>query len=190
VADTTDLLNRSLFSVLLDVPFLWTVWAGPSIAQSIIKHRTWRWGYGIWAIVLPCAFLPLATVLLINQLKAKRKGQLPPSQFSGHSPWQVAKKLYFRLDVFGLCLLVAAVSLILVPLTLAANAKGVWRNNSIIGMLCTGLALLAVFPFWERNKKLAPHAFFPKELFANRTIIAGVVLGFFYFSKLHSEWPR
>ncbi|XP_014562412.1 hypothetical protein COCVIDRAFT_84374 [Bipolaris victoriae FI3] len=29
VADTTDLLNRALFSTLFDLPFLWTTWAGP-----------------------------------------------------------------------------------------------------------------------------------------------------------------
>ncbi|KAJ5058512.1 siderophore iron transporter mirC [Bipolaris maydis] len=33
VADTTDLLNRALFSTLFDLPFLWTTWAGPEIGH-------------------------------------------------------------------------------------------------------------------------------------------------------------
>ena len=70
VADTTDLLNRALFSTLFDVPFLWTTWAGSPIAQSILKHSTWRWGYGIWAIVLPVVFIPLIAAMAYNQLKA------------------------------------------------------------------------------------------------------------------------
>lgn len=46
VADTSDLLNRALFSSLPDVPFLITVWVGPPIANSLLAHTTWRWGYG------------------------------------------------------------------------------------------------------------------------------------------------
>jgi MFS family permease len=184
VADTTDLSNRALFSVLFDIPFLWTVWAGAPIAQSILKHSTWRWGYGIWAIVLPVAFLPLAFVLLRTQLRAKRAGKLPPSQFAGQSPLQVARKLWFDLDFFGLLLLATAICLILIPLTLAGSAKSGWRNNSIIAMLVIGVVCLIVFPFWERSPKLAPYAFFPRELFQNRTVIAGVLIAFFYFSKL------
>jgi MFS family permease len=183
VADTTDLRNRALFSTLFDLPFLWTVWAGSPIAQSILKHSTWRWGYGIWAIVLPVAFIPLATVLLINQMRAKREGKLPPSAFAGQSPWQVFRKLWIELDTFGLLLLSAAICLILIPLTLAASAKDGWRNGSIIAMLVIGVVCLAVFPFWERSTKFAPHAFFPKALFQNRTVVAGVLIAFFYFSK-------
>jgi MFS family permease len=93
VADTTNLLNRALFSVLFDLPFLWIVWAGPPIAQRILDHSTWRWGYGIRAIVLPAAFIPLAIVLLVNQLRAKRQGKLPPSLFAGQSAWQARRKL-------------------------------------------------------------------------------------------------
>jgi len=184
-ADTTDLLNRALFSTLFDVPFLWTVWAGAPIADSILSHTTWRWGYGIWAIVLPVAFLPLAVVLFLNQRKAKRLGKLPPSQFAGMKPFHVAKKVWFELDAGGLLLLAAAVCLILIPLTLAARAKGGWKNGSIIAMLVVGGVSLFIFCAWENIRKLAPHPFFPPELFRNRTVVAGVAIGFFYFSKLN-----
>ena len=60
IADSSDLLNRALFSSLPDIPFLVTVWAGPPLASNLLSNTTWRWGYGIWAIVLPVAFLPLA----------------------------------------------------------------------------------------------------------------------------------
>jgi hypothetical protein len=114
VADTTDLLNRALYSTIFDIPFLWTTFAGPEVANSILKHSTWRWGYGIWAIVLPVCFIPLAVSLF---------------------------------------------------------------------MLVIGGVLCIVFPFWERSKKLAPKAFFPPNLFQNRTVIAGVAIAFFYFSR-------
>jgi MFS family permease len=190
VADTTDLLNRALFSVLFDVPFLWTVWAGAPLAESILKHSTWRWGYGMWSIVLPCAFLPLALTLFLNQRKAARMGTLPPSPFKGQSSWTTAKSLWYDLDLFGLILLSAAISLILIPLTLAASAKGGWDNGSIITMLVVGAICMVLFPFWERSKRLAPRAFFPQELFRSRTVIAGVAIAFFYFMAFYlSVYP-
>ncbi|KAI4133365.1 MAG: hypothetical protein LQ338_000265 [Usnochroma carphineum] len=85
IADTSDLLNRALWSSLPDVPFLITVWVGPPIANSILTNTTWRWGYGIWTIVLPVAFLPLALALLLNIRKAMNLGQLPPSPWKGQN---------------------------------------------------------------------------------------------------------
>jgi hypothetical protein len=88
-------------------------------------------------------------------------------------------------DLFGLLLLATAISLILLPLTLAPNASGQWRNPSMIAMLVIGGVTLIIFPFWETSKKLAPKAFFPPELFRNRTVVVGTLIAFFYFSKPH-----
>ncbi|OAK95394.1 siderophore iron transporter mirC, partial [Phaeosphaeriaceae sp. SRC1lsM3a] len=37
VADTSDLLNRALYSTLFDLPFLWTVWAGPRVVAFYLS---------------------------------------------------------------------------------------------------------------------------------------------------------
>jgi MFS family permease len=183
VADTTDLLNRALFSTLFDVPFLWTVWAGPEIGASILANTGWRWGYGIWAIILPVTFIPLGVSLWMNQRRAKSLGFDLPSPFHGHSKLEVFKNLWYDLDLFGLLLLAAGISLILLPLTLAPNASNEWRNPSMIAMLVIGGVAMVAFPFWETSKKLAPKAFFPPNLFKERTVIAGTLIAFFYFSE-------
>lgn len=183
VADTTDLLNRALFSTIFDLPFLWTTWAGPEVANSVLTHTTWRWGYGIWAIILPICFIPLAASLFMNQRRARKLGLDVPSPFKGRTVGTVFKNLWFDLDIFGLLLLAAGISLILLPLTLAPGASGGWRNASMIAMLVIGGVICIAFPFWERSKKLAPKAFFPSNLFKNRTVVAGVAIGFFYFSE-------
>ena len=90
IADTSDLLNRALIVTLPDVPFLVNVWVGPALADAILSNLTWRWGYAIWALVLPVAFLPLAITLWINQRKAAKRGLLPPSSFEGKTRWQIA----------------------------------------------------------------------------------------------------
>lgn len=183
IADTSNLLNRALCSIIPAVPYLINVWVGPPITSSILEHSTWRWGYGIWAIVVPVAFSPLAISLFLNQRKAARKGFLPPSPYAGQPVLQILKKLYFELDFFGLLLLSAAICLILIPLTIAANAKGGWGNPSIIAMLVIGAVCICVFPLWERSPKLAPHAFFPRVLLRERNVLVGVSIAFFYFSK-------
>ncbi|KAI9717093.1 MAG: hypothetical protein M1828_007426 [Chrysothrix sp. TS-e1954] len=185
IADTTNLLNRALFSSLPDTPFLVTVWVGPLIAESVRTEASWRWGYGIWAIVLPVAFLPLALSLFLSQRKASKLGILSASPFKGERPWAVTKHLWYYLDFFGLLLLCAAISLILLPLPLAPTARHGWHTGSFIAMMVIGGVCLLVFPFWERNRKLAPKPFFPQALFRNRTVLAGVAIAFFYFMAFY-----
>ncbi|KAF1849252.1 siderophore iron transporter mirC [Cucurbitaria berberidis CBS 394.84] len=45
VADTTDLLNRALFSSLFDLPFLWTTWAGPEIVAFYMSVFPYFFSY-------------------------------------------------------------------------------------------------------------------------------------------------
>lgn len=190
IADTSDLLNRALFSSLPDVPFLVTVWAGPPLASNLLSHTTWRWGYGIWTIVLSVAFLPLALTLFWNMRKAAKLGLLPVSPWKSQTFVGGTKSLWHELDIMGLLLLSAGVSLLLIPLTLASKAKQGWHNASIIAMIVIGFVSLAIFPFWETNSKLAPQPFLPFRLFTNRTVLAGCAIAFFYFGMnffhLHS----
>lgn len=130
VADTTDLLNRALYSTLFDIPFLWTVWAAPHMGDRILKDTTWRWGYGIWAIILPICFVPLAVGLRMNQKKAKRKGYAMPSPLKGHTISEVLLGLWYDLDFFGLVLLATAISLILLPLTVRTQHVQEAPNNA------------------------------------------------------------
>ena len=187
VADTSDLLNRALFSSLPDVPFLITVWAGPPIANSLLAHTTWRWGYGLWTIALPAAFMPLALALFLNMRKAARLHLLSPSSWKGQSVVGGLTHLWYELDIMGLLLLSAAFALVLIPLTLAANAKGHWHNASIIAMVVIGCVCLVVFPLWESTRKLAPRPFLSLRLLTNRNVLAGCGIAFFYFAVFYTS---
>lgn len=182
VADTSDLLNRALYSTIFDLPFLWTTWAGPKAGADILANIGWRWGYGIWAIILPVCFIPLFISLFMNQRRAKKLGYDVGNVFRGQKVTTVLKNLWYDLDIFGLLLLATAVALILLPLTLAPRARGQWNNASMIAMMVIGVVVLIFFSFWERSKKLAPKAFFPPNLFKNRTVVVGSLIAFFYFS--------
>jgi len=186
IADTSDLLNRALIVTLPDVPFLLNVWIGPPLADAILRDLNWRWGYGIWAIVLPVAFLPLALALWVSQRKAAERGILPPSPLKGKNILEIVRSLWFELDFFGLALICAGFSLILIPLTIGADSS--WNDPHILAMLIIGAICVLAFPFWEQSKTLAPRAFFPRALFKERTVLAGLAFAFFYFSKPPQLW--
>lgn len=186
VADTSDLLWRAFFSSLPDLPYIWTVWVGSEILGSLTAPGGpgWRWGYAVWTIVLPISFIPLFIALFVNLRKAKQMGIYPRSPYRGKPFMEILKTLWYDLDFFGLLLLTALIALILVPLTIGPTAG--WSNPSVIAMFCVGGVCLLVFPFWEMSKKLAPKAFFPRDIFRNRTALLGFAIGFFYFS----EWRK
>ena len=187
VADTSDLLNRALFSSLPDIPFLITVWAGPPLANSLLSQTTWRWGYGTWTIVLPVAFLPLALSLFLNMRKAARLNLLPAYPWKGRTILDGSKNLWYELDIMGLLLLSAAISLILIPLTLAATAKSHWHNASILAMVIVGCLSLLIFPICESSHKLAPHPFLSLRLLTNRNVLTGCAIGFLYFAVFYTS---
>ncbi|KAI0458374.1 siderochrome-iron transporter MirC [Xylaria acuta] len=179
IADTSDLLNRALFSSLPDLPFLVTVWVGPVIGGAFIATSTWRWAYGIWAIILPAVFLPLALTLFLNGRRAKRLA--PPPEKRGFAAKTAIANIWYSLDVGGIVLLSASFALILIPLTLTKTTPGGWQSPTIIALIVVGGVLLVAFPFWEGSRKLAPHPLIPLELLKSRTFCAGCAIGFFYF---------
>jgi MFS family permease len=182
IADSSDLLNRALLASLPDLPFLATVWIGPMVAAEVLKVGTWRWGYGMWTIILPAAFCPLALSLFLNQRKARELHLLRERPWKGNGFLRLLRSAWYELDIFGLVLLSAGVALILIPLTLAAHAKGTWGNASIIAPIVIGALCLIVFPLWESSKTLAPRPLLSLHLLKQRTALAGCALAFFYFS--------
>ncbi|KAJ5101529.1 hypothetical protein NUU61_003751 [Penicillium alfredii] len=186
IADSSDLLNRAFLALLPEFPFLVTVWLGPTIAGVVLRTTSWRWGYGMWAILLPASFLPLALSLLLNQRKARRLNLIRAPRSRRHKDLVVIiQRTWYDLDVGGLTLLSAAVTLILVPLTLAANAKNGWKNASIIVMIVVGIVCLIILPFWESSKKLAPKPLLSLHLLKQKTALAGCALAFWYFMAFY-----
>ena len=97
----------------------------------------------MFAILVPVSLFPLVATLLWAENKAKRLGLVQPVRPPGGTRWdQRALQLASQLDLVGLALLGAAVSLILLPLTLAENAKGQWRNceSLRVSLACALLA--------------------------------------------------
>ncbi|KAK7203000.1 major facilitator superfamily domain-containing protein [Myxozyma melibiosi] len=191
VADTTDLLNRALFSVLPDTPFLVTVFIAPWLTDISIEKFTWRVGYSVWVLLVPLAASPLLITLFHNQRRARSIGLIPKFSWGGTSLFAIAKSISGALDLLGILLFTSACSMVLIPLTLSSTLATHWHDPRISGLLIGGTILFIIFIVWElylaKRAELDPHSNTtrPRPLLSlrvleNRTVRSGCVTIFFY----------
>ncbi|KAL1619004.1 hypothetical protein SLS54_006854 [Diplodia seriata] len=155
IADTSALRNRGLIFAFTTTPYIATTFAGPSAAETFLARgpEGWRWGYGVFTIVIPVVTTPVALIFLINRKKAVNEGKIEERSW-----WEDDKRgfleslrYYFvEFDVIGMVLLCAGFALLILPLTLAAYQMNQWRSASIICMLIFGGLSLAGFYVWEK----------------------------------------
>ncbi|KAF7977944.1 hypothetical protein HWV62_2023 [Athelia sp. TMB] len=191
IADITTLKWRGLVSSLISTPFLINAFVGANISTYILDHAGWRWGYGMFAILVPAALAPLIITLLWAEHKAKKIGIVdshisPVVARMESEPVSLGQRLWRlagQLDVVGLILLAAAVSLILLPLTLSETAKGGWDNASMISMLVLGVVILFVFGIWDL--RYASRPVIAARFVRNRSVIGASFIGFFDFVSFY-----
>ncbi|KII91403.1 hypothetical protein PLICRDRAFT_173255 [Plicaturopsis crispa FD-325 SS-3] len=192
IADITTLKWRAFVSSIMSAPFLVNGFVGANIATSILTHSGWRWGYGMFAILVPATLSPLIIVLLWAENKAKKLGlvaaALQRKRDGTTLPEKLpllrrTKKVIEDLDAVGLVLLGAAVTLILLPLTLSQTVHDKWRNGSIIAMIVVGCVLLPIFAIWDI--KFAKRPVIPLSYLKNRAVVAASLIGFFDFVSFY-----
>ncbi|RCI10850.1 hypothetical protein L249_5199 [Ophiocordyceps polyrhachis-furcata BCC 54312] len=165
VADVSSMRARVFFSYVPALPFVVNAWVGGSLASAVLSVASWRWGIAMWCFVYPLASMPLLVALyLLDRRRASAETSKPAS--SGPKPVSL---LIHQLDVVGLVGLVAALALVLAPLTIVGGA-GVarWRSPLVLVPLIVGLAMLPLFAVWERRGARAPLV--PMRLLADRGV--------------------
>jgi hypothetical protein len=141
----------------------------------------------MWAIVLPVASLPLIGTMLFYQRRAPSPVSVSEALgWKNDDTWweKVHKLLWFQLDLPGAVLLVAGLSLLLIPLSLTgSNNSGAWTKGSFVAMLVLGVVFLVAFLVWDAW--FAKKPFVPYRMINNRTVAAACLLGaldFFHYS--------
>lgn len=206
IADITTLTWRGLVVSLASTPFIINAFVGPNISSAIIEHLGWRWGYGMFAILMPLVLAPLITTLLWGERKAKKlalvdsllsrtrsrarslsrysqttRSSKDTRQFSYDILKQRFQRIAEQLDLVGLILLGAAISLILLPLTMSVS--GSLRSGPIIVMLIVGVVLLGVFAYWDIRVAKIP--VFAPRFMRNTSVIIAALIGFFDFMSFY-----
>ena len=181
VADATNLVNRALWSTLPEsITNIPAIYIGTIIGENMLNGIGWRWGYGIWAIVLPIAAIPLVATMLYLQRRARKHGlwtrSLAKDKRQSVPLWKaIFHMIWVELDIMGIFLLIAGLSLMLIPLSLTGSFNpGRWREASFIAMFILGVALLGAMVMWEL--KFAQKPLLPGELVKDRTAMVGCLM--------------
>ncbi|KAG6885294.1 hypothetical protein C0993_003578 [Termitomyces sp. T159_Od127] len=175
IADITTLKWRGLVSSLISMPFIINAFIGANVSASVIKHAGWRWGYGMFAILIPVSLLPLITTLLWAENKAKKLGITPKPNRTAKGLFEQIMDGANRLDIPGLVLIGTCVALILLPLTLSSSAEGGWNNPSMIAMIVIGCVLVPFIGIYEFN--FAKYPVIPRRFAVNRSIVIASIIG-------------
>jgi SIT family siderophore-iron:H+ symporter-like MFS transporter len=130
----------------------------------------------MFTFLVPICLAPVILALAWAQRKARKLGYLD----SVVAPWKhgsakvVARDVFWQTDFVGLLLLVAGLSLLLIPMTIARTAARGWQSPLVPGMMVPGGVTLAAFGVWEA--KFARFPIFPVYLLHSRTIIFGFMI--------------
>ncbi|CAE6508217.1 unnamed protein product [Rhizoctonia solani] len=185
IADTTTLKWRGLSSGLVSAPFIINAFAGSEVSASVMAPGGpgWRWGYGMFAILVPVTILPLIVTLGWAQHKAESQGLAEPAPKATVKGIYKVKEIWNEVDMLGLLILAGGVACVLLPLTLAKSANGGWSNPSMIAMLTVGPILLIAFGIYEW--KFASHPIVPMKFLRNKAVLGAALIGFFDFVSFY-----
>ncbi|CAE6430610.1 unnamed protein product [Rhizoctonia solani] len=186
VSDISPLDWRGFAAGLTTAPVILNSFIAAEIVSSVEAGPGWRWGYGMFAIIIPAVMAPAITTLFAAERRAKKKGELVSGRpndepKSSRSVLQLFKEFTTQMDIIGLILVGLIFGLILFPISLAKTVHGGWSNGniaSIIAMLVVGVACIPMFIIWE--KFFATKAIMSKRLIMNQAFLAAVGIHFFH----------
>lgn len=187
IADTTSLINRGLWASLPEaVTSIPTLYLGSIVAESMLENSTWRWGYGMWAIILPICTAPLIFIMFWLHKKAKAQGEIKTiavlKNLNKEDPWykKTFQLLWVELDVLGAFLLAAGLTMTLIPINIAGKANlNRWKQAHNIVLLILGILTFGAFLVWDSVYAKKP--FIPYKMVRKFTIFAACAMGFLDF---------
>src|SRR5436190_15357814 len=151
IADIVSPRERGRYQGYFGATFALASVAGPLLGGFFVDNLSWRW---VFYINLPLGALALAVTSIVLDLPFKRQDH--------------------DIDYLGATTLVAGVSALLL-VTVWGGSQYTWGSPVIIGLTAAGIALLAVFFWWERR---VAEPILPPRLFRNRIFSASSALMF------------
>ncbi|KAL4912862.1 major facilitator superfamily domain-containing protein [Aspergillus aurantiobrunneus] len=168
VSDLSSMRWRGFAYNILYIPFLVTPWVSAFIVDSVINGIGWRWGIGMFAILMPFCATFIITTLLVFQWRAKRIGLILNEQLTVYS-------FCSKIDLGGVLLLSGGFALVLIPITLAATATDRWTTPWVDALIVLGgLVLLSLVPY---EKYLSRHPVVPVRYLRKLSVVISVLMG-------------
>ncbi|KAJ5901255.1 siderochrome-iron transporter [Penicillium tannophilum] len=161
ISDISNARWRGFAIGISFTPFLVTPWVSGFIVDSVVDGIGWRWGIGMFAILMPFGASFIISTLLYYQIRAKKMGLVLRQRMTVYD-------FCSQIDLGGVILFSGGFALILVPLTLAATTTSQWKTPYLDALIAVGAVMLIVFPFYETLVSRYP--FMPPSYFKNPTI--------------------
>ena len=163
--DLSGLRDRTFAMNIFLIPVIINTWVSGNIVSSVAGHTApykWRWGYGIFCIIVPFSTLILVLPYAYAQYISWRNGKLPPLRLreKGRTLRQTLWKFAEDVNLIGVILFTAFLVLVLLPLTIAGGATSKWKEGHIIAMIVVGGCLGFIFLIWEL--RFAKNPFIPR----------------------------
>ncbi|KAL4864426.1 hypothetical protein BDV12DRAFT_11606 [Aspergillus spectabilis] len=168
ISDLSSMRWRGFAYNILYIPFLITPWVSAFIVDSVVNGIGWRWGIGMFAILMPfCASFIIIT-LIVFQRRGKRAGLILNEQITIYS-------FCSRIDLGGILLLSGGFAMVLIPITLAATSTDRWTTPWVVALIVLGgLVLISLVPY---EKYVARHPVVPVRYFKTLSVVISVLLG-------------
>ncbi|ORY20677.1 major facilitator superfamily domain-containing protein [Naematelia encephala] len=177
IADMTNLRWRGLVTGLVSAPFIINNFIAAEIAEAVLPN--WRWGYAMFAILVPISLAPIIIALLWAQRKAQR---LEKHAVHDSRRWlEHLVEAVHEMDFRGLFLVATSLGLILLPLGLAPKTHLGWHNPGMLGMIVVGLVLFPLFILYEA--RVPPKPVLPMRWLKRGPILGASLIGFFDFAS-------
>lgn len=171
IADLTSMRSRVFFVFIPNMPYIINTWVGGQVAGAVLSATTWQWGIGMWCIIYPFCTIPfIAIMLLVGRRAAKKQSEKAKTQLGSLTD------LFWQLDIVGIFLLTAVLSLTLIPLTLAGGEDKKWKTAGILTPVILGILITPLFLIWETK---TAHPMMPSYLIRERGIWAAMGLSTF-----------
>ncbi|CAN9211303.1 unnamed protein product [Alternaria alternata] len=168
ISDSSPMRNRGLLFGLVWSPSLISIWAYGPTADRILKNIGFKWGFGIWGIVISIVSAPVLFLMFRLDRRARDLGLIKRPQSKARPMPSIA--FYVKeFDVIGLLILAAGLSLLLLSFSIYSYQEDTWRSPLIICFLVFGPALIVAFVVYELY--LAPVTFLSYDLLTNPTVV-------------------
>lgn len=186
-SDVSALKDHTFTINIYELPEIINMWAASHISQSLVganaadyaaNETEARWGYGMFAILVPFTTVLLATVYFSAQYIAYRRKELPSTPFfeKGKSVGVTLLDFFSELDLVGVILYTAGMVLLLLAFSLGGGASNEWKSAHIIVMIVVGGCLILIWIGWEYF--LAKSPILPRRYFGI-TFASALLMEFF-----------
>lgn len=161
---------RGLVLGMMYFPFLITPWIAAFIVDDVTAPDGigWRWGIGMFAIIMPFASSFIIGTLLFFQRKARKSGLILTRKLTVYDFCSL-------IDLGGMILLCGGFAMLLLPFTLAASTPSKWSTPWVDALIVLGVLFLASLVPYE--KFVAKHPVVPVHYGKNLTIVISCLMG-------------